>query len=101
MTKEALPSPDLDPSMQSQQRPSELAQDPTTTEQVTETDMNGTEEAQVVSPNACRFCYGEEPQLIQPCNCKGSMAYVHGHCLGQWLETRPSLRCDICNYSIQ
>lgn len=29
------------------------------------------------------------------------MAFVHGHCLGQWLETRPSLRCDICNYSIQ
>ena len=29
------------------------------------------------------------------------MAYVHGNCLGQWLETRPSLRCDICNYSIQ
>jgi len=29
------------------------------------------------------------------------MAYVHGDCLGKWLETRPSLRCDICNYSIQ
>lgn len=39
--------------------------------------------------------------MIQPCNCKGSMAYVHGYCLGKWLETRPSLRCDICNYNIQ
>lgn len=29
------------------------------------------------------------------------MAYVHGHCLGKWLETRPSLRCDICSYNIQ
>ena len=54
-----------------------------------------------VGAKTCRFCYGEDPPLIQPCNCKGSMAYVHGHCLGQWLETRPSLRCDICNYSIQ
>ncbi len=51
--------------------------------------------------NQCRFCYGEEKPLIQPCNCKGSMAFVHGNCLGKWLETRPSLRCDICHYSIQ
>lgn len=29
------------------------------------------------------------------------MAYVHGECLGRWLETRQSLRCDICNYSIR
>lgn len=29
------------------------------------------------------------------------MAYVHSDCLGKWLETRQSLRCDICNYNIQ
>lgn len=29
------------------------------------------------------------------------MAYVHSDCLGKWLETRQSTRCDICNYNIQ
>ena len=29
------------------------------------------------------------------------MAFVHPQCLGKWLETRQSLRCDICNYNIQ
>mmetsp|Transcript_25893 Transcript_25893/g.34653 ORF Transcript_25893/g.34653 Transcript_25893/m.34653 type:complete len:98 (+) Transcript_25893:517-810(+) len=29
------------------------------------------------------------------------MAFVHSHCLGKWLETRQSLRCDICNYNIR
>jgi hypothetical protein len=38
-------------------------------------------------PKLCRFCLDEskeEDQLVIPCSCKGSMAYVHQSCLSRW-----------------
>lgn len=39
----------------------------------------------------CRICYGDENEdenpLVQPCNCHGSMKYIHLNCLKQWLKT--------------
>ena len=29
------------------------------------------------------------------------MAYVHSACLGKWLETRLSLKCELCHFGIQ
>ena len=68
--------------------------------------------------NFCRICYGEENQednpLVQPCNCQGSMKYIHLICLKHWLETNaytlsenntfsktfkfkePEARCELC-----
>ncbi|KAJ2964941.1 hypothetical protein NQZ79_g130 [Umbelopsis isabellina] len=39
--------------------------------------------------------------LIQPCLCKGSMAYVHIRCLQRWRAERgkQAFQCEICNYS--
>ena len=38
----------------------------------------------------CRICYCEEDTienpLIQPCNCSGSMKYIHLNCLKRWLK---------------
>ena len=41
----------------------------------------------------CRICYGEEEEknpLIYPCNCSGSMKYIHFECLRNWLSTKIS-----------
>ena len=39
----------------------------------------------------CRICYEEKDEkdnpLIQPCNCHGSLKYIHLNCLKQWLKT--------------
>ena len=39
----------------------------------------------------CRICYSdennEENPLVQPCNCHGSLKYIHLNCLKQWLKT--------------
>ena len=39
----------------------------------------------------CRICYGEDntddSPLIQPCQCSGSMKYIHLACLKKWIET--------------
>lgn len=48
----------------------------------------------------CRICYGQEPieNLITPCSCKGSIAYVHQNCLEKWLSQRSLTKCDLCAY---
>ncbi|KAG0141310.1 hypothetical protein CROQUDRAFT_664042 [Cronartium quercuum f. sp. fusiforme G11] len=57
----------------------------------------------------CRICLAgrddEDVSLgrfIQPCLCRGTMAYIHVGCLRRWRLTAPSLRsfyqCDQCGY---
>ena len=64
-------------------------------------------------PKICRICYShevvaneDEPDnlksqnlrriLINPCHCKGSMAYVHEFCLVKWLLTKNIRYCELC-----
>uniref|UniRef100_A0A914CJ07 RING-CH-type domain-containing protein n=1 Tax=Acrobeloides nanus TaxID=290746 RepID=A0A914CJ07_9BILA len=48
----------------------------------------------------CRICMDEEQtsNLISPCNCRGSMAFIHRHCLDQWYEIRQNEFCGTCHY---
>ena len=43
------------------------------------------------SKRTCRICYSEDntddSPLIQPCQCSGSMKYIHLSCLRKWIET--------------
>ena len=55
----------------------------------------------------CRVCFcGEEAgRLFVPCRCRGSMKYVHPHCLNEWRATSVNARsythCDQCGYRYQ
>lgn len=62
----------------------------------------------------CRICFGDEdtPEnpLISPCDCTGSVQYIHYDCLKQWLNSKllarssefscsyvlKNLHCEIC-----
>ena len=49
----------------------------------------------------CRFCHSDEASeasLITPCECKGSMRYVHPECLSNWRKTSEKARdqCTLC-----
>eukprot|EP00759_Apiculatamorpha_spiralis_P003795 PhF_6_TR11745/c0_g1_i1/m.19213 len=54
---------------------------------------------------ACRICRDDTnaEELIQPCRCTGSMAYVHRSCLDKWRSqclARNSInssRCEVCH----
>ena len=48
----------------------------------------------------CRICL-EEGDLIQPCNCSGTAAYVHKECLVKWLNTSGRTDCEICKYTYE
>ena len=44
----------------------------------------------------CRICYGGGRNLISPCDCKGSVWYIHKHCLLKWIKISESKKCEIC-----
>ena len=48
----------------------------------------------------CRICL-EPGDLIQPCDCKGSSAYVHKECLDRWLKTSKRTNCEICLFEYE
>eukprot|EP00871_Galdieria_phlegrea_P001032 jgi/Galph1/192/GphlegSOOS_G4929.1 len=47
----------------------------------------------VGQPRTCRICLEEceesDLDLIEPCNCKGSLRWVHRNCLSHWLRCAP------------
>ena len=49
-----------------------------------------------VKKNICRICYNEEEEetnpLIQPCQCSGTMKYIHYKCLKQWIKTNSCIK---------
>lgn len=56
------------------------------------------------SQKICRICYLEDDMdtnpLIQPCQCSGSMKYIHLNCLKQWIGTRNCInieRSEFCS----
>ncbi|XP_050328898.1 E3 ubiquitin-protein ligase MARCHF7 [Bactrocera neohumeralis] len=50
--------------------------------------------------NACRICRcnRSDMQLSRcPCQCRGSVGFVHMPCLKRWILHRRDTRCEICN----
>ena len=51
-------------------------------------------------PPCCRICFEEgdaDNQLIIPCDCKGSMMYIHESCLFEWRAREKADKCNTCN----
>jgi len=51
----------------------------------------------------CRICHqtsriGLSSDLVSPCNCLGTMAYVHRQCLQRWASISANNTCDICGF---
>lgn len=56
----------------------------------------------IQSCDVCRICHGEstlEAPLITPCNCSGSMRYVHQECIQMWLKSSHSFSCELCRFT--
>lgn len=53
-----------------------------------------------VASMVCRICQANtaHENLISPCNCKGSLAYVHLSCLERWLNQSSRNYCELCMY---
>ncbi|AMD20011.1 HCL140Cp [Eremothecium sinecaudum] len=73
--------------------------------------MDQTEQSEHVRPT-CRICRmesSEDNELFHPCQCKGSIKYVHEQCLFEWIGSknidvsRPgtTVKCDICHFPFQ
>ena len=55
------------------------------------------------SLHECRICGGLDglnDELIDPCDCQGSVQFVHMSCLQQWISARPAhirMICEMCH----
>eukprot|EP01095_Lingulamoeba_sp_RSL-Kostka_P000298 TRINITY_DN1045_c2_g1_i1.p1 TRINITY_DN1045_c2_g1~~TRINITY_DN1045_c2_g1_i1.p1 ORF type:complete len:351 (+),score=39.08 TRINITY_DN1045_c2_g1_i1:65-1117(+) len=55
----------------------------------------------------CRICFDDEvdDELLNPCNCKGSMKYIHRNCLDKWriisAKNDSIYKCDVCHSKFQ
>ena len=51
-----------------------------------------------INQKCCRICYLDEETdsnpLIQPCQCSGSLKYIHLECLRHWIGTRNWTRVE-------
>ena len=51
----------------------------------------------------CRICYEEKDDnnnpLVQPCNCHGTLKYIHLKCLKQWLKTNTYILYENSEFS--
>lgn len=51
----------------------------------------------VLNMNYCRICFeSEPPELISPCDCNGTIKWVHRECLETWIKASGSKECEIC-----
>jgi len=58
------------------------------------------------SPKECRICQSTEDELpeeerdvnpmVSPCDCNGSLKYVHKECVIEWMRTSGQLICGVC-----
>ena len=68
-----------------------------------ETEAEEVEEADEDGEKRCRLCYGgeEDGPLVQPCACRGSIRWIHEHCLTKWRCTSTNedaaYRCGQCS----
>ncbi|KAH6932663.1 hypothetical protein HPB50_008518 [Hyalomma asiaticum] len=48
----------------------------------------------------CRICFcGDEKQpLLKPCNCRGTIGFVHRECLERWIERTADHQCQVCHF---
>ncbi|XP_063241120.1 E3 ubiquitin-protein ligase MARCHF3-like [Bacillus rossius redtenbacheri] len=47
----------------------------------------------------CRICLGlSEESLLSPCQCVGSLAFVHRSCLEKWLSSSGRDYCELCGH---
>ncbi|CAG9333828.1 unnamed protein product [Blepharisma stoltei] len=49
---------------------------------------------------SCRICLERgdpETYLCIPCNCLGSIRYIHPDCLKEWIKESGSVECEICH----
>lgn len=48
----------------------------------------------------CRICFfGDAKQpLLEPCNCRGTIGYVHRECLERWIQRTVDPQCQVCHF---
>jgi hypothetical protein len=51
-----------------------------------------------IANKECRICHeiSDEDKMISPCECSGSIKYVHEECIQKWINIKRSKICETC-----
>lgn len=49
-----------------------------------------------IMSHSCRICFETGGELFCPCNCSGTMKWVHRECLQKWIIESLSNECELC-----
>lgn len=52
--------------------------------------------AQVFECSICHESEVDSGQLISPCDCSGTIRYVHYECIAQWIAIKSTNKCSVC-----
>lgn len=79
----------------------ESAESPADSEKLSISHRNATPEKRSVISLYCRICHedGSADELINPCECSGTLGLIHTSCLEKWLSMSHTDRCEICKHS--
>lgn len=47
----------------------------------------------------CRICIDlgdADTKMCAPCQCTGSVKYIHVTCLKEWIKEKRSIKCELC-----
>lgn len=60
------------------------------------------------STPSCRICKSSRRSeqelgelLASPCDCRGSLGFVHKHCMETWLHVRKQDTCELCHFKFE
>jgi hypothetical protein len=68
-----------------------------TAAQLAADDANGSSSSSNSAGRDCRICLASgTEELIQPCDCCGTLGYIHESCLTAWVTEHASLICELC-----
>ncbi|TMW52426.1 hypothetical protein DOY81_002484, partial [Sarcophaga bullata] len=63
-------------------------------------ESNESSSSQSTESLVCRICHNSEnpEKLVSPCLCKGTLTYVHIHCLERWISMSRCTTCELCQF---
>ena len=60
------------------------------------------------SSPSCRICQSSRRSvqelgelLDSPCHCRGTLGFVHKHCIETWLRVRKQDTCELCHFKFE
>lgn len=60
--------------------------------------LNGTPTCRICQTSRSADDINGQESLVSPCDCRGSLGFVHKSCMEKWLNLRNKDTCELCHF---